>query len=408
MTQDETPIQQDVDLVGQLDGIDDMLRAVSEATHLGFAAVARVTDSRWVACAVHDAIGFGIVPGTELPIDTTLCKESRAARQPIVIADCRNDPEYRDHITPRHYDLGAYISAPIVLGDDSYFGNLCAVDRHPSPEALPRSVGLVATLARTIAREIDNARRLTAARRALSSAELTSEQRDIFIAILGHDLRDPVSAIATIGTLLQQPLTQRVDLASLGQRLVNSASRMSAMIDDVLDFARGRLGDGMAVSCEPYADLADRLSQVVSDIASTFPDRRIDSRIDIDGSVHCNPGRMQQLVSNLLRNALIHGATDQPVKVLAYLDGHELVIEVSNRGPVIEPPRVARIFEPFSGRAHRPSGGGLGLGLYICQQIVQAHGGQIVAASTTDSGTTMTARIPCVSSQDGRPRLLST
>jgi signal transduction histidine kinase len=169
---------------------------------------------------------------------------------------------------------------------------------------------------------------------------------------------------------------------------------MSRLIDDVLDFARGRLGAGIGVSLAPVDDLADSLHHVVTELRDANPDRVVLEQIAVEGCIHCDRGRIQQLLSNLLANALTHGAPDQPVRVTVSVDGGELAVSVSNLGAPIASQDLEKVFEPYWRPATSQPGGGLGLGLYICSQIVRAHGGTLSVSSSAAMGTCFVARIP--------------
>lgn len=116
-------------------GNDDHIRAIvaetARITHTGFVAVARVTDDRWIACQVSDEMEFGLKPGDELPIETTICSEIRACGQAVVIDHVEADPEWRTHPVPALYGFQSYASFPIMLSDGSFYGTLCAIDREP-------------------------------------------------------------------------------------------------------------------------------------------------------------------------------------------------------------------------------------------------------------------------------------
>ncbi len=110
----------EVEAVGAIPVVPSILQTLCESSGMGFAAVARVTDTKWLACAVHDQVGFGLKAGGELALQTTLCHEVRCENREIVIDHVAEDPQYRDHHTPRLYGLQSYISVPIVLGDGTF------------------------------------------------------------------------------------------------------------------------------------------------------------------------------------------------------------------------------------------------------------------------------------------------
>lgn len=169
---------------------------------------------------------------------------------------------------------------------------------------------------------------------------------------------------------------------------------MSALIDDVLDFARGRLGGGIGVDLTDVENINAGLATVVQELQDAQPGREIISHISVNRAVRCDLGRLQQVASNLLANALTHGLPDSPVKISARADENDLVLEVWNAGEPIPPESLSKIFEPFWRHSVSASRNGLGLGLHICSQIVRAHAGRISVTSARENGTQFTARLP--------------
>jgi signal transduction histidine kinase len=228
---------------------------------------------------------------------------------------------------------------------------------------------------------------------ALLDARAANELREQFIAILGHDLRNPLQAAYASSDILQRKLTDP-DLLVFASRIKTNVSRMSSLIDDVLDFARGRLGGGIGVELTEVENISIGLTTVVKELQDAQPECKILSSIDVDRSVRCDLGRLQQVASNLLANALTHGRPHTPVKFTAYSDDKDLILQVWNAGDPIPPESINKIFEPFWRHSVSGSRNGLGLGLHICSQIVRAHEGQICVTSTAAHGTLFTARLP--------------
>ncbi len=385
-------IARDIAAVGRISAVPSLLRLICQNTGMGFAAVARVTDGTWTACAVQDDIDFGLKTGGQLDVATTLCSESRVAREPVVIDHASLDPTYRDHHTPRIYNIESYISVPIIRPGGVYFGNLCAIDPKPAVVSDPRIVAMFTAFADLIAMQLESEDRQNAAETELVNARATAELREQFIAVLGHDLRNPLSAVGATAQLLSR--RTEPELVRLGMRLDATTRRMSQLINDVLDLARSRLGAGMGVAMAETNDLAAALNDVVSELREAHPQRRIDADIVIPCTVRCDTGRLQQLLSNLLGNALTYGAVDRPVRVGASVEGDELVLVVANEGAPIAAGDLARVFEPYWRPISSKPGGGLGLGLYICAQIATAHGGAMRVESSAESGTVFSARLP--------------
>lgn len=394
MTDESQAIARDLAAIARISAVPSLLKLICQNTGMGFAAVARVTDGTWTACAVQDDIQFGLMPGGQLDVHTTLCKESRAARQPVVIDHASQDPTYSGHHTPRLYKIESYISVPIVRPGGEYFGNLCAIDPRPHVVSDARTVTMFTVFADLIALQLENEDRHEASESALLSERATAELREQFIAVLGHDLRNPLAAVGATAELLARHRTDP-DLVRLGERLRAATRRMAKLIDDVLDFARGRMGSGLDVFIDDVPNLDEALREVVNELRGANPGRTlVDTGIRIDRTVRCDKGRVQQLLSNLLGNALTHGAADQPVTVAASLQGADLVLSVANAGKPIDAENLAQVFEPYW-RPHtdRP-GGGLGLGLYISAQIAKAHGGAMAVRSSEAQGTVFTATLP--------------
>jgi GAF domain-containing protein len=145
----------DIAAVQDVPGIRQMLEQVCALTDMGFAAVARVTSDRWIACQLLDKIEFGLNPGDELEIKTTICDEIRASGKGVFIDHVGNDPAWRTHHTPAMYGFESYVSIPILLGDGSFFGTLCAIDPAPRDAPLARVVPVLEDFAGRIARALD-------------------------------------------------------------------------------------------------------------------------------------------------------------------------------------------------------------------------------------------------------------
>ena len=385
-------LQADVAAVGRIEAVPTILDVVCRTTGMGFAAVARVTADRWIACSVRDEIAFGLEPGGELKVETTICHEIRENRQAVVINNVAEDCLYSNHPTPALYGFQSYISMPIILSDGRFFGTLCAIDPRPARLKAPEIIGMFKLFAELIAFHLNALEQVAISKAQLLDEQKTSELREQFIAVLGHDLRNPLGAVG-VGAelLLKTPLNDK----ALG--MVNiiraSVTRMSGLIDDVLDFARGRLGGGLTVNRTFTEPLEPVLTQVIAELQARFPDRAIDVAITLDNPVTCDRSRIAQLFSNLLGNALTYGAVAMPVHVRATTDEDFFELSVSNAGEVIPPAILERIFHPYSRGAVRPDQQGLGLGLFIASEIARAHSGTLDVTSSSDK-TQFTFRMP--------------
>lgn len=217
--------------------------------------------------------------------------------------------------------------------------------------------------------------------------------RDQFIAVLGHDLRNPLAAIQAG----MRFLSTREQISDRGRTILSemqsSAERASSLIDDVLDLARGTLGGGFAVDRNADAPLTLTLEQVVAEMRTIAPDHKIESRIDIQENVYCDRGRIGQLASNFLSNAATHGSTARPIRIDAFTQADRFILSVANAGDRIPDHVRSRLFQPFFRGDARPSRQGLGLGLFIASEIAKAHDGTL-EVSSTDAETRFTFTMP--------------
>lgn len=385
----------DVEAISAIPAVPVILSMVKHLTGMRFAAIARVTERHWVACAVDDSINFGLKPGGELVLETTICHEIRQHQQPVVFGHASADPHFATHHTPLTYGLESYISIPIVLPDDRFFGTLCAIDSVPADLSDPAIVKTLTLFAQLIAMSLDTQGHLESARAELTDANEHGRLREQFMAVLGHDLRTPLSAIRMSADLLA---TKTEDKRSQGlvAAIRQSSIRMGALIENVLDFARGRMGGGIPVKRHITDDLSDVLKSTVDEIRASHPQASLIESIHLGGNVYCDPLRISQLLSNLLGNAVTHGSPTTPIHLHIWQEGDQVIISVMNRGTPISPRLLPLLFEPFTRSEAGGRGEGLGLGLYIASQIATAHDGILTVSSSAELGTCFIARFPAV------------
>ncbi len=213
--------------------------------------------------------------------------------------------------------------------------------------------------------------------------------RNLLLGMLGHDMRNPLNAILLTAKLVTR-MNTGAELSAVSARLLRSGSRMKALLDELVDFSRTQLGVGLQirrVGCDLEAVCLDELEL----IRSAFPDAVIEWTASGDAAGDWDSNRIHQVLGNLLSNAIKYGS-DAPIQVRLEGGRDAVVVSVTNQGVQIAPEYMSSLFEPLS-RAGREDHEGLGLGLYIAQQVAVAHGGQIEAASS-DTTTCFTVTLP--------------
>jgi len=231
--------------------------------------------------------------------------------------------------------------------------------------------------------------------------EKVEEYREQFLAVLGHDLRNPLGAIKMTATFLARSDDLSEKHAKAASRIVNAAERANRIVGDLLDLTRTRLGQGITLEKRP-AELGQVCRQVIEELEAFHPDR--DLRLTTEGDLRgeWDDGRLAQVVSNLVGNAIQHGDPTKPVTVRARpeegsQDG-PVVLTVHNCGPTIPEDAQKTIFDPLvrssTGDDYFGQPRSLGLGLFIVRELVTAHGGTVAVHSSDADGTTFTVRMP--------------
>jgi signal transduction histidine kinase len=223
--------------------------------------------------------------------------------------------------------------------------------------------------------------------------------RDMFLAVLGHDLRSPLSGIGMSAMVLAKPGLTDAGRQQAAARIKRAARDMNRLITDLLEYTRTRLGAGIPID-RSACDLGPVCEASLEDIRAGNPEQPFVQQLSGDLTLQADAARMQQALSNLLSNAVQHGTAQSPVTLTADGMADEVLLQVSNLGDPIPPEALQTIFEPLvqapnaSTEVHERSRTSLGLGLFIVREIVLAHGGTIAAASSAASGTVFSIRMP--------------
>nr|WP_309983822.1 sensor histidine kinase [Herbaspirillum seropedicae] len=232
--------------------------------------------------------------------------------------------------------------------------------------------------------------------------KLLDQSRNLFLAILGHDLRNPLGA--TIHGAQIMLLAEDIDdrHRKIAARIYNSGQRMSKLVADLLDYTRTHLGSGLPLEISS-ANVGDIAQRVIDEISTSHPDKVITLKTSGELNGEWDKERIAQAISNLLGNAVQHGATGEAIKVEISASRGEVHVAINNRGPLIPEEKLHTIFDPLvrlvanrgeGGGEGSGQGGSMGLGLYIVREVASAHGGSVTASSSTAEGTTFTIRLP--------------
>lgn len=380
----KTDIRCDIARINQISSIPAMLNVICRTTGMRFAAVARVTDQQWITCLSKDEIDFGLKPGDELELHTTICNEIRQHKNPVVIDSVEENPDYFNHHTPKRYGFKSYISFPIFRKDGRFFGTLCAIDPEPA-ELKDRHIHeLFQLYTQLISFHLESIEELDKTNRILLEEKKSAELRETFIAILGHDLRNPLST-----TRLGADILLKMDIPEQAKNLVgnikSSSLRMQELIDNLLDFAKAELGEGITLNLRTdNPQLEKEIEEVVNEIKAIDGDHEINLSIDLQDSVNVDINRIGQLFSNLLSNAVKHGFPSTPIEVSATTADSQFLLIVTNSADTIPEKKMKNLFKPFTTSSSENKKNGLGLGLYIASEIAKAHKGSIEVTSVKD------------------------
>lgn len=383
----------DISAINQISVVPQILEVICRTTKLRFAAIARVTDERWVACATLDNVPLGLKTGDELEIKDTFCHQVHQTGESVVFDDVDKDELYCNHHVPQIYGIQSYISVPIYKKNGDFFGTLCALDSVPGRINTPEVKGMFKLFTDLIAFHLDAVQDLRRAEEDLKAEKKVAELRDQFIAILGHDLKNPIATMRMSADILLK--MSKEDLTVRHASMIKSTSyRMQALIENILDFARGQMGEGIVLEKQAHDEsLEEMIDQVIKEIKINAPEREIIFSSHLDHEVLCDKNRIGQLLSNLLSNADQHGHPEAPVVVEARTNGKHFELKVSNKGEKIPEPALEHLFQPFYRESEDSNKKGLGLGLFIASEIAKAHDGEIEVKSS-ENETCFTLKIP--------------
>jgi GAF domain-containing protein len=224
----EIKLAADVAAVKRIAVVPAILEAICRTTGMGFATIARVTSTRWIACAVRDEIQFGLIPGGELQLDTTICQEIQQNGKAVVIDHVAKDVTYRNHHTPAVYGFQSYISVPIRLKTDTFFGTLCAIDPQPSLLNTPEIIGMFKLFAELISFHLEASENLSLVELSDLDEQMGEKLRTYLLEILNYDLHNPERNAAP--PTEKTPDKRSIQFVNL---INNSSMRIKTMLDEL-------------------------------------------------------------------------------------------------------------------------------------------------------------------------------
>ena len=374
-------ITEDIRTIMNIPSISSILNVICKSTGMRFAAVARVTDKKWITCISQDEINFGLTSGDELELETTLCNEVRQQSESIMIDHVSQSNTYSGHPTPAKYGFESYISFPIYRKDGSFFGTLCAIDPAPAKISDNHTRELFQIYTELISYHLNAVDELKEANDNLSEEKRIGELRETFIAILGHDLRNPIGT-----TRMCSDILLKLDLPDFARKQVSTIKstslRMQELIDNLLDFANSELGEGISLNMTSNNKrLEEEILQIIKEIKTTDVNHEIKYTFSLNQDVTCDVNRIGQMFSNLLSNAVKHGFESAPIIINVNTTGNSFNLEVINSADDIPSEKIKALFEPFTSSHAQNNQNGLGLGLYIASEIAKAHSGKIEVTS---------------------------
>lgn len=434
----EENFKQDIRNIEKIAIIPNLLNVICQTTGMGFAAVARVTEDRWITCASEDHLEFGLKPGDELQVKTTICDSIRNDRKAVVIDNVSEDPDYHDHHTPAMYNLQSYISMPIIRKDGSFFGTLCAIDPKPNSLKEFKVREMFNLFAELISFHLEAVEQAEAdktlldkknsllkekevekkeAEKILSETEKKLIEKNIslekmnteleaFNYISSHDLQEPLRKIQFFTDIIQREeenkLSEKAQTAF--NKIRSSAFRMQNLINDLLTYSKTKFDERKF----ELKDLNIITNEVFDDLSEEIENQNIQLDLQDLGKLSIIEFQFRQLLYNLISNSLKFASPDRQLVVklsskiiVGSKSEHEKLspnkkykkITISDNGIGFEQTYSDKIFGLFQS-LHTKTLKSTGIGLTIVKKIVENHNGFIKAEGVLNQGAKFEIFIP--------------
>lgn len=410
MSYSDEELTRDIERIRRIPIVPTLLNVICETTGMGFAAVARVTQDRWITCSVRDDIQFGLMPGSELTIETTICNEIRDSHQPVIIDHVQRNEQFCHHHTPALYGFQSYISFPIILQSGEFFGTLCAIDPKPAQLDNAKIIGLFTAFTELLSFHLQQSDLLEQSDSAVKnlSRQLTSTQDENrqYRHISSHTLQEPLRKLRIFSGMLVDAIqvNQLEKAGQLALKINQGAERFSALLKDLSSFSE--LEQDQTIF-QPI-DLDYTLGLVIKELRAQLDIREANVRIGSMPIVPGVPAQLELLFYHLVENAIKFSKKDELLSLS--ISSQELVatdsfphlspdrryveIQLTDNGIGIAPSQLEKIFDLFSQLPMGEVQRGAGIGLSICRKVLRNHSGQISIHSEVGIGTTVSVILP--------------
>lgn len=397
MIEKNDALYKDLEAIKQIAIVPTMLDVVCRITGMGFAAVARVTDDRWLACSVKDNVNFGLAEGGELKVETTICNEIRDSRKEVVFEHASQNEQFRDHHTPKMYGLESYISFPIILKNGDFFGTLCAIDSKPASVNRPEVLGMFKLFSELISFHLQSIDLVNRSQNAITESSKkindTTTENQLYKQISGHNIQEQVRKISLFSDVLTGD-TNAEDMPKIKKtaaRIHAISKELSSMVGYVNKYST------INNTNEAYeiVNLNDLLQEVETDLSAELKAQNITLQYNELPLLQGIRLQLKELFFYLLTHALVFSNEQISASVKVYmgnlkdedvkgllpqeegLNYCEIIVE--EKGIGVDDYQLENVFDIFLHLSEKKASQKYGAGLAYCRKIVQNHNGIITA-----------------------------
>ena len=382
-------LQKDIDDIQSINIVPTILDVICRSTGMGFAAIARVTEEKWITCGVLDTVPLGLSVGDELEINDTFCKQVRESNRLVIMDHAAKDKVYCHHKIPKMYGFQSYISVPILRKNGEFFGTLCALDPKPNKVNNPQVIAMFTMFCEMLAFHLDAIDTMQKQGQALKRKESELATYDF---ISSHDLQEPLRKIQILSSAIEN--NEAPNLSDAGKKyfssIKNAATRMRTILNDLLSYSETSFNSNRFKEVE----LSALVKRSKSRLAKQFEHTKTRWGMDDLCQLNVVPIQIEQLFYNMFSNCInfksperdLHIQLNTSKNLGSAFNVHGLQsnvmyceITVKDNGIGFEQQYADRMFQLFKRLSTDEHNKGTGIGLAIVKRIVENHQGQIVA-----------------------------